>query len=143
MANGGHLSPHMLLSMGPQGHVQGLQSGQPISMPLDRLHGGEQGCNGQRANVAASQAANALFLLSQVHQELSKREEEMQVDAPIPGKGKRKSEGGEKAGRPAAANKKAKRGSQDASVPVAPVVHNTSVYSKGGHRYHPVPVSHT
>lgn len=131
MANGGHLPPHMLQSMGPQGHLQSMQFGQPITMPPSHLHGGEQGSYPQRANVASSQAANGLFLLSQAHQELSKREEEMKVDAPRPKKGKRKSEDGKKAGQPAAANKKAKKESQAAPVPAAPVVHNTSINGEG------------
>jgi ATF/CREB family transcription factor len=133
MANGGHLPPHMLQSMGPQGHMQNMQSGQPITMPPSHLHGQEQGGYPQRVNVAASQAANGLFLLSQAHQELSKREEEMKIDAPRPGKGKRKSEDGGKAGRPAAANKKARKGSQAAPVPsvTTPVVHSSSLNGKG------------
>lgn len=39
----------------------------------------------QNAN-AASQAANGLFLLSQAHQELSKREEEAKTSSPVPSK---------------------------------------------------------
>ncbi len=127
----GHLPPHMLQPMGPQGQPQGMQPGQPISMPPSHLHSGDNGHFTQRATVAASQAANGLFLLSQAHQELSKREEEMKVDSPRGGKGKRKSEDGGKGGRPVAANKKAKKGSQAPPIPVAAMAISSSINGKG------------
>ncbi|ORY22580.1 Aft1 HRA domain-domain-containing protein [Naematelia encephala] len=57
----------------------------PVGPPMPPQMGGPVDYAQQSAN-AASQAANGLFLLSQAHQELSKREEEGRGTTPLMGK---------------------------------------------------------
>jgi len=87
-----------------------------MSMPPSHLHGDAAGYP-QRATVAANQAANGLFLLSQAHQELSKREEESKVEPATGRRGKRKSDDGTaKAGPGRPSTKRTKKNSMSAGA---------------------------
>ncbi len=133
-----HLPPHMLQQMGPQGN----QAMPPqMGMPPSHLH--DQGGYPPRnagAGGAPNQAANGLFLLSQAHQELSKREEESKGDNVVPpakggAKGKRKSEEGTRAAANKPPAKKAKKGAAAAAAEVSVRDHRTSLSSGASPEY--------
>ncbi|WVW82725.1 hypothetical protein I302_104736 [Kwoniella bestiolae CBS 10118] len=100
---------------GPQYFASAMGPPHPgaVPVPMPHVDYAQQSAN------AASQAANGLFLLSQAHQELSKREEEGRGGTPVRGRGpkgangaqagqKRKSDVG-----PGSANKPAKKGKKN------------------------------
>lgn len=93
----------------------------------------------QNAN-AASQAANGLFLLSQAHQELSKREEEAKSTPPMskrgapPGAGATKAPAGQKRKEPAGRGNAAKKSKKSPEIEASPDDSDSDSKKSGGEK---------
>lgn len=129
----GHLHPQMLQQSQQGVHPPLLPHVVPSGFPPAHIHGPGGNQDGRSGSQnPQDKAVNGLFLLSQAHQEISKREEQEMRGPPAPSTGKRRASatgGGAKskrkaedAGKPAPAAKPSKKAKKNANAPQAQAV---------------------